>query len=102
MNNSRIDPINSNPESTFSQEGIEQTIKSLGDIMGIYNRKETLSRDPLLDSLVERLNRLVARKSDLETQIATVQRDFESEQEKTPVEPSVVTANDSGSLNVFG
>lgn len=72
MGNWRPEGIQTVPSWTLGQEGLDKAIDSLGNVLGVYTRKEAISKDPELESLKEQLEALVSRKSKLQNEIATI------------------------------
>lgn len=74
--------IQTTPAFTFGQEGMDRAIDSLGNIFGVYTRKDMLSKDPELEALKEQLDRLMSRKAKLNDEIATINASIYDEEDK--------------------
>lgn len=82
MSNWKPEGIQSTPSFTFGQEGMDRAIDSLGNIFGVYTRKDMLSKDPELEALKEQLDRLMSRKAKLNDEIATINASIYDEDDK--------------------
>lgn len=82
MSNWKPEGIQSTPSFTFGQEGMDRAIDSLGNIFGVYTRKDMLSKDPELEALKEQLDVLMSRKAKLNDEIATINASIYDEEDK--------------------
>lgn len=82
MSNWKPEGIQSTPSFTFGKEGMDRAIDSLGNIFGVYTRKDMLSKDPELEALKEQLDVLMSRKAKLNDEIATINASIYDEDDK--------------------
>lgn len=82
MGNWKPEGIQTVPAWTLGQEGLDKAISSLGDVLGVYTRKDAISKDPELESLKEQLEALVSRKSKLQNEIANINASIYDEEDK--------------------
>lgn len=82
MGNWRPEGIQTVPSWTLGQEGLDKAIDSLGNVLGVYTRKDAISKDPELESLKEQLDVLMSRKAKLNDEIATINASIYDEDDK--------------------
>lgn len=82
MSNWKPEGIQATPSFTFGQEGMDRAIDSLGNIFGVYTRKDMLSKDPELEAMKEQLDVLMSRKAKLNDEIATINASIYDEEDK--------------------
>lgn len=63
------------PYWELDQDNMTKAIEGLGDIVGYFNRKDLLKKDPKLEGLKSKLKELIAKKESLQSRIAELEKD---------------------------